>query len=209
MIDFTVSVISRKEVQQIIEKWHYSHSINGIISDYCFGLFDKNKLIGGMIFGRMAMRNQWKKYVDDPKVIIELRRLACIDDTPKNTESYFIGKCLKWLRKNTQIKTIMSYADSNYNHTGIVYRASNFKFIGMTAKGRVIIYNGKKYHDKAIRTKYKGVLKPFAKKLKEALEDGSAHYRLQASKYIYRYDLYDKLRSVGFRNNDVRERTER
>ena len=61
--------------------------------------------------------------------------------------------------------------------------------IGKTAVGKVIIHEGKKYHDKAIRTKYKGELKPFAKRLKKALEDGQAYYSVTQGKNIYIYKL--------------------
>lgn len=189
MISFKFKQITRKEAQAIIETWHYSKSVNGLMSDYCFGLFDKDTLIGAMIFGRPAMHNQSKKYVKDPEDLLELRRLACIDETPKNTESFFIGHALRWLRKNTDIKVILSYADSNYGHTGTIYKASNFKYLGMTKKGKVIMHGDKKYHDKAIRTKYKGKLKPFALRLKEALEKGEAHYVIQKEKHIYLYRL--------------------
>ncbi len=107
----------------------------------------------------------------------------------KISESYFIGQTLKWLKKNTEIKTIVSYADPNYGHSGIIYRATNFKHVGMSSAGRVIIYNGKKYHDKTIRTKYKGELKPFAKQVKEALDKGEAYYKKQLPKHIYVYEL--------------------
>jgi hypothetical protein len=51
------------------------------------------------------------------------------------------------------------------------------------------MYNGKRYHDKTIRTKYKGELKPFAKQIKEALENGEAYYVPTLGKDIYMYDL--------------------
>lgn len=159
------------------------------MSDYCFGLFDQEKLIGACIFGRPAMANQWKKYAEKAEDLIELRRLACIDDTPRNTESYFIGHCLRWLKHHTELKIVLSYADANYGHSGIIYRASNFKYNGLTSKGRVIIWNGKKYHDKAIRTKNKGELKPFAKQLKSALETGEAYYITQLPKHVFTFKL--------------------
>ena len=186
---FWVVHCERSEVKDFIEKWHYSKSINGLMSDYCFKLMDGNRMIGAMIYGRFAMANVWKKYSDSPGEVIELRRLCCIDDTPKNTESYFIGSTLRWLKKNTTIKTVISYADPEYGHEGIIYRASNFKGIGKTSTGRVIMHNGKKYHDKAIRTKYKGELKPFARRLSEALESGDAFYKRTEGKYIYEYKL--------------------
>lgn len=188
-ITYTVEPCERKEIRDFIEKWHYSHNINGLLSQYCFKLMDGDTMVGAMIYGGLGMANCWKKYAENKEDIIELRRLCCIDDTPKNTESYFIGKTLKWLLKNTSIKKVISYADNTYGHKGIIYQASNFKHLGKTAKGRVIMWNGKRYHDKTIRTKYKGELKPFAKRVKEALEKGEAHYEETKGKEIYLYDL--------------------
>jgi hypothetical protein len=159
------------------------------MSSYCFKLLDDNKLIGGMLYGKMAMANAWKKYGEEEADVIELRRLCCIDDTPKNTESYFIGGTLRWLKQNTDIKIVVSYADPEYNHTGIIYKASNFNLIGKTSVGRVIWWNGKKYHDKAIRTKYKGNLKPFAKRLKKAIDNKEAYYKKTQGKNIFIYRL--------------------
>lgn len=187
--EFDVYICERIEIRDFIEEYHYSHNINGLMSDYCFKLMDGDKMIGAMIYGRLAMANVWRKYGEKKEDVMELRRLVCIDDTPKNTESYFIGQTLKWLIKNTEIKTIVSYADPEYGHEGIIYQASNFKKDGKTSKGKVIMYKEKKYHDKAIRTKYKGELKPFAKNLKTALENGEAYYKKTEGKNIYIYDL--------------------
>lgn len=138
-----------------------------------------------MIYGRLGMANAWRKYGEKENEVLELRRLVTLDSTPKNTESYFIGHTLRWLKRNTDVKVIVSYADPNYGHEGTIYRATNFEHVGMTSPGRVINHNGRRYHDKAIRTKYKGELKPFAKRLKDALESGEAHYEKQKPKHIY------------------------
>lgn len=188
--EYKIKLVERKDIKNFIEKYHYSHNINGLISDYCFALYDENNnMIGAMIYGRMAMANQWKKYANNSNEVIELRRLACIDNTLKNTESYFIGATLRWLKKNTNIKTVISYADPFYGHEGTIYKASNFIFLGKTAKGKIIEYNNKFYHDKTIRTKYKGKLKPFALKIKKALESGEAKYIKTPGKNIYLYNL--------------------
>tara|TARA_B100001250_G_scaffold352141_1_gene324723 strand:+ start:375 stop:971 length:597 start_codon:yes stop_codon:yes gene_type:complete len=187
--DFEVKLITRKDVQDFIEKWHYSQSINGLRVSHVFGLFCDDDLIGAMIYGPLGMANTWKKYGETENDVIELRRLCCIDNTPKCTESYFIGKTQRWLKKNTNHKIIVSYADAHYNHTGIIYRATNFQYEGLTSKGRVIDYDGRTYHDKAIRTKYKGKLKPFAQRLKQALESGDAKYISTPGKHIYTFKL--------------------
>jgi hypothetical protein len=188
--EFSVIPCERKEIVNFIEEWHYSKNVNGLTTDYCFKLLDKEEnMIGAMIYGKIAMANVWKKYAESEKDLIELKRLCCIDDTPKNTESYFIGNTLRWLKKNTDIKRVISYADTTYSHEGTIYKATNFKHVGMTNKGKVIMFEGKRYHDKTIRTMYKGKLKPFALKIKEALLAGDAEYVNTLGKHIYLYDF--------------------
>lgn len=188
--EFTVELCERKEIATFIEEWHYSKNVNGLTTNYCFKLLDKEgTLIGGMIYGKIAMANVWKKYAQEESDLIELKRLCCIDDTPKNTESYFIGWTLRWLRKNTNLKTVISYADMTYFHEGTIYKATHFKHAGITKGGKVIMFEGKRYHDKTIRTKYKGELKPFALRIKKALETGEAYYTETLGKHIYLYNL--------------------
>jgi len=178
--------VERRNIRHFIEKWHYSGSINGCIADFCYALYSPNgDMKGAMFFGRMAMANQWKRFSDRPDNVIELRRLCCIDDTPRNAESYFIGRALRLLKKHWGSGIVVSYADKEYGHGGTIYKASNFKMIGEIPGARVILYNGKRYHDKTIRTKYKGELKPFAKRIKNALESGEAEYTKTAGKYTF------------------------
>lgn len=191
---YSVRRVERKDIKNFIETWHYSKSINGCITDFCYALYNKNdEMIGAMFFGRMAMANQWKRFSTDPNKVIELRRLCCIDDTPKNTEYYFIGKSLKLLRKDwCNDGIVVSYADKEFGHNGTIYKASNFYMIGEIKGAKVIIWNGKHYHDRSIRIKYKGKLKPFAAKLKDALDRGEAFYKMTKGKYTYVYPLKRK-----------------
>ena len=202
--DFEVKPTTIQCVRDFIERWHYSSNVNGLRISHVFGLFYKEHLIGAMVYGPLGMANTWRKYGDSESDVVELRRLCCIDNTPKCTESYFIGKTLRWLKKNSDYKVVVSYADAHYNHTGIIYRATNFEYHGLTSKGRVIEFEGKLYHDKCIRTynvlKNKSVLspkfekavkklKPFAQRVKDALEDGRAKYVNTPGKHIYVFRL--------------------
>jgi len=192
--DFKVKLTTIQYVKDFVETWHYSSNVNGLRISNVFGLFYEDNLIGSMIYGPLGMANTWKKYVNFESEIIELRRLCCIDNTPRNTESYFIGKTLRWLKKNTDYKIVISYADTFHNHQGTIYKASNFKHYGMTSNGRVIEYHDKTYHDKCIRTyhidKYGNKkLKPFAQRIKDALEIGDAKYVETPGKHIYIYEL--------------------
>lgn len=188
--NYTVTPCEIQEIRDFVEKWHYSGNVNGLRISQCFALYDGDTLIGGMIYGGLGMANAWRKYADSEAEVVELRRLCCIDDTPKNTESYFIGATLRWFKHNTSVKVIVSYADAHYGHEGTIYKATNFEHVGMTAKSRVINFNGRQYHDKTIRTYYTNkhgvkALKPFAQRVKDALENGTAHYEERPPKHIY------------------------
>lgn len=192
-VGWSVRRVDRKTITPFIESWHYSGGINGCISDYCYALFcDQGMMVGAMFFGRMAMANQWKRFSSSANDVIELRRLCCKDDTPKNTESFFICKALRMLSKDWDGSTVVSYADKEHGHSGIIYRASNFIELEEIKGANVIVYNGKDYHDKTIRTKYKGVIKPYALRIKAALDSGDAFYKKTKGKHTYVYKIKRK-----------------
>lgn len=195
---YTVDRVTRREITDFLEKWHYSKSINGCIADFCYSLYSPSgEMVGAMFFGRMAMANQWEKFANSEKQVIELRRLACVDDTPKNAESFFIGKALRMLRSDWRGSVVVSYSDKEYGHTGTIYRASNFLIGDEIPGAKVIVSGDRQYHDKAIRTKYKGELKPFAARLVEDLKHGRAYYKKTKGKNTFIYLLRRKQLDMG------------
>lgn len=64
-----------------------------------------------------------KEFVDH---VTEFHRLHILDCTPKNTESWFISRCLKRLKQdNPIIWGVITYADSTEGHNGTIYKATN------------------------------------------------------------------------------------
>ena len=201
--EFTIEPVHKKAVTPFIEKWHYSHYAGGIQHRQCFALYSPDgkfglpRMIGCMIYGQPAMSNTAAKYhPDNPDRCWELRRLCCIDDTPKNTESFFIGKTLKWLKQNTDAEVIISYSDLQQGHEGVVYKASNFINMGQTPSGQALMVDGKQYHDRTIRNK-----RPYARAIKRRWEekqngkkDDDIYFVETKPKNIYVYYLNRKLR---------------
>lgn len=140
-----------QQIQMFLKTWHYS--------DYTYiqhketftlwrpGKFNIPDLIGVCVYTRPAGAAAAKKYYpNDPDKCLELRRLCLIDDTPKNAESYFVSRTIKWLKKNTNWKFIVSYADPEHGHAGTIYKAANFKYEGETSEGQVLLVDNKKFH---------------------------------------------------------------
>jgi hypothetical protein len=170
--DFNIEPVDRKVIQSFVHKWHYSHDTNGIQQRQCFALYNDNKIIGAIIYAIPSMPNTAKKYnPDNPDRCWELRRLCCIDDTPTNTESYFIGQTLRWLRQNTDTEVIVSYADLEQGHEGVIYKASNFYYLGQSGGGQVLMVDGKKYHARSLNQKEK----PYGRALKRRWDNKGGH----------------------------------
>ena len=71
---------------------------------------------------------------DQQDGLFELSRL-CVDPEIQKEEynitSWFVSRCIKRFRKDTSVRAILSYADSAH-HSGIIYRACNFKYYGLS-----------------------------------------------------------------------------
>ena len=133
--DYIVEPVERKVIQNFIHKHHYSHNTNGIQQMECFALFSEGrfgfdkKMIGAALYAIPSMPSTAKKYnPDNPDKCRELRRLCCLDEAPTNTESYFISQTLKWLRQNTDVEVVVSFAYLEQGHQGVIYKATNFHY---------------------------------------------------------------------------------
>ena len=201
--DFKVEPVERKVIQSFVHKWHYSHSTNGVQQTQCFAMFDDMRMIGAMIYALPSMKSTAAKYnPDNPLRCWELRRLCCIDDTPTNTESYFIGQTLRWIKRNTDIEVIVSYSDLEQGHHGVIYKASNFIQIGQSGGGRVLMVDGKKYHARSLNQKEK----PYGRALKRRWENKEGHGFWDSEQDMHFVDTKPKNIYVYYLNKKVKKK---
>ena len=196
--NFTVEEVPRKSVVKFIEKHHYSHNVNGVQSLYHYGLFTEGnfgipKMIGAMMYAHPSMPATAAKYNPiNPTKCLELRRLVCIDATPKNTESFFIGQTFKLLKRDTDMAVIVSFADQHHGHTGVIYKATNFDYLGETSRGRILMVDGKEMHSRSLNQ----LDRPYGRELKRRYEAGDENifWKNTKPKHIYVYYLNKKIK---------------
>jgi len=176
------------EIRAFVETHHYSHSVNGVKVSHCFAVQHDSRLVGGVIFGTMAT-TAWKKFANAEAKVLELRRLVLLDEAERNSESRVVGAALRWLKKNTVVEVVVSYADPAYGHSGTIYKAANFTYVGISGKdtGFRDPQTGRVYHSRALRTKYKGEYKPFVKRLRAQHERGELERIPLPGKYCFVY----------------------
>ena len=64
--------------------------------------------------------------------VISLTRMAVSPSAPKNACSFLLARSLGEIRKDGRFVSLVTYADESQGHTGGVYRASGWTYVGRT-----------------------------------------------------------------------------
>ncbi len=187
-----IEVCQFSDVRKVFETFHYKGGHMGGGISWCFRLHKGGITYGGAVVGKPRHGN---KYVGS----VEIRRMACTEDAPKNSESYFLSKIIWWIRKNTEIKSVLSYADASVGHKGIIYKAANFKRIGETAPTKHVYWNGVRYHPRSLT-----IERPYSHKLRAAVKSGEALVTIEKPKSVWIYEIKSADNS-SYTNKEVKQ----
>lgn len=91
-----------------------------------FGVFtEEQDRVGCLVWGRPVAR------LEDQVHTLELARMFLEDVCPRNSESYVLGRCVRWIRQHMpEIHRLIAYADPSAGHTGTIYRAVGWECLG-------------------------------------------------------------------------------
>lgn len=115
--------------RRLIERNHYLHSIPGG-TKLTFGVFTGNELAGTVVLGAGPANAHSLVSGATADDGLCLTRLWLSDGLPRNSESHVIAVVLRALRKHTEIKFVISYADPSQGHLGTIYQAGGWAYIG-------------------------------------------------------------------------------
>jgi hypothetical protein len=145
--DFYIDKVCKEEIKNLLYTHHYlKDESKDFKSGYNYGLFKSNisdflhvgHCLAACVFTKIPVpeiavgafgldRNQQDG-------LYELSRL-CVDPEIQKKEynitSWFLSRCIRRFKKDANVSAILSYADST-RHNGIIYRACNFKYYGLT-----------------------------------------------------------------------------
>ena len=142
-IQFEFKQISYSLAIETVIREHYLHRKCPV--SFAFGAFVDGELKGVLTVGVPAswsvraglVGDSYKTYKSNPhsraNSVFELNRLWLADELPRNSESQFVGWCLRELRRQNPAMILVSYADGNMGHVGYIYQACNFFYTGTSA----------------------------------------------------------------------------
>jgi hypothetical protein len=179
---YEVKQISRKECEHFILNVHYAKRWPSI--SYAYGLYRGGLLVGCVTYGTPASAPLRRGIAGDDHVknILELNRL-CLSDNNKNEASFLVGYSLRMLPKN---KIIISFADTEQNHVGYVYQATNFYYCGLSAKRTDWKVKGMEHlHGQTIADEFRGVKNRSVAMREKYGDDFYLKPRSRKHRYIY------------------------
>lgn len=165
------------------ENWHYSKClpVGKLVK---IGVWENQKFVGVVIFGRGANKSLGEPYGCDQTQSCELVRIALKEHG--NPVSRILSIAIKFLKNsNPKIVLIISFADTEQNHHGGIYQATNWVYTGQTNSADEYIYKGKRWHGRAFRKSYGSHL-PFMDKGLKIIKGAKKHrYLMPLDKKIY------------------------
>lgn len=121
----------RCEVDWMIRR-HYLGKWPGVTVS-TLGMFREANPVGVIVFALPPAET----FVRYGGLTWELARLWIADSEPRNSESWFIARAVRYVRRHHRdVAALVSYADPAAGHSGVIYRASNWIEDGMTDEGR-------------------------------------------------------------------------
>jgi hypothetical protein len=180
--------------KSLFQKYHTSKRWE-TPAKYKFILTDirTSTVIGAALFGHPTSSRAKNVYGED---ILELKKFVTIDNTEKNTESYFLSRCMKSL-KLLGYKRFLTYADPREGHTGGLYKACNFVSLGQGKANYIYVPKGKTKKDlkrkvvqeRQVYTKIKGDYSPAAKQLQFMVRAGKLIRKMSPGKLIFMFEF--------------------
>lgn len=85
----------------------------------------------------------------DPWRVLTLSRLVIDPDVPTNGASFLMGASTKLVAASGKWDCLVTYADERQGHTGAIYKATGWEYVGMTKSERIYVKDARMVSRKA------------------------------------------------------------
>ena len=183
-----IRIATRKQTVYACKHFHYAKRVPQAV--YSYAIFNQGFFCGVIVFGYGANPQIAKPFNLWQGQVLELVRVAL--NGKQTCTSQALAMALKRLKKdNPQIKIIVSYADKDQDHKGIIYQATNWIYQGEFTKGAIKFYiRGKEVHKKTLFDRCKtGKIEEIKKIYKDDIEIGRGKGKYR---YIFCFDKKER-----------------
>lgn len=129
--EWIVRACTLEEARVLVARYHYtgggsntrtfSHGLYRVTSDIAEGV---TWWIPPTKSAALSVDEEWQK-------VISLTRLVIVPGMPTNAASFLLGRSMRMIRDDGRYRTLLTYADEGQGHTGAIYRATNWEYLGV------------------------------------------------------------------------------
>lgn len=139
--------ISKSIADAFVTQKHYSRRASIFWAG--FGLEEDGQITGVAVYGQPSPPIQKHAFKDRDFRLYELARVV-VQSKTKNASSFLVANSLKLLEPKPC--AVISYADMEQSHCGIIYQATNWLYTGATkSHDKAYIVDGKRTHPMTLR----------------------------------------------------------
>lgn len=152
--DLLVAPCSHAAARYAVEHWHYSGRLpTNKIARY--GVWESGSFIGAVVFGDGANAGMFQPYGLHHTEGCELVRVALRDHRSPVTRVVAVAVRVL-VARSPGLRVIVSFADPEQGHVGLIYQAGNWIYTGRTMAADEFIVRGVRMHGRALRATRKG-----------------------------------------------------
>ena len=145
--------LNKYTAAEFVASRHYSAVMPKLTKHY-LGCFIQDELIGVITFGwgtrpKHTIQKLFPQL--DTKDYFEIGKMCMDDKMPKNSESQLLSLSIKWLKENTKIKYLFTWADGLVGKPGYVYQSANFLYGGFSITDTYVTEQGEKVHPRTMQ----------------------------------------------------------
>lgn len=146
-----LEIASNKAIKYACMNFHYAKAVP--VNTFGYSVFNEaGEWCGVILYGTGANNNLATEYNLKQGNVLELVRIALNGKQESTTKAMAIS--LKLVKKYApNVKIIISYADSERGHYGIIYQATNWYYTGYSTDTNLIV-NGKREHRRSLGSRF-------------------------------------------------------
>lgn len=185
----TLTLANSNAVKYACMNYHYAKRVP--ISTVAFNVYEDGEWCGVIVYGYGANPHIAEIYDKWPGQVLELVRVAL--NGKQKTTSECVALSLKKLKKYCPlVDLVVSYADVDQGHKGIIYQATNWIYVGLMNEGAKsdFIIKGKSIHPRSVGAKGWKVSLEWIR----ANVDKNATQNITKGKHKYIYPMDKKIR---------------
>ena len=136
-----VAPIAHRVAPELVRARHYLHAPASAVR-LSLGVFGGGELLGCAIFNPGPRNGHRLLRGATQADVLHLARFWLDDRAPRNSESRALGIIARHLRRHTAVKALLAYSDPAAGHSGMIYRAAGWLFLGEADAQPLMSVNG-------------------------------------------------------------------